>query len=803
MRITTELEELDLVPGESAEFAVDVINTGDLIEGVSARIIGLSSSLVKSYPLVLPLFPDSTGRMVLTLTLPASFPAGRHPLSVEVKSRTRDTDASYTDIDLIVPPHPGLLVSAHPKMVRSRRSSRFVLTLTNPGNVALDVRLTASDPQAAMSIKCSPSTVTVPAGATLEPIVEVKSRRVFLGSDTDKPITVAAAGVPVRTLPLRTQGRGLRITEVSTLLAAAPDRPVVAEPISTLALAPEPLTEASCVLTVRHRPYFTRGLLTVVILLTILLIWAAVFLFGLNQVFTGDPQTKSAPASFFAASSQVAALNAAAAAGEPPPTGPAAGAQPALAPAGALPKDGTLPAGLGGAIGGTVTAMSNGAPVGRILVEAQRQDRSGAWISASSAATQADGSYEVSGLFPGRYVLRLSADGFQTAFAPGVSNVGAASPVEVNAGAATANVNAVITGNPATITGKIDPGDNLLPVVSQVTVTPIGGTGMAPVVPPVATDADGKYSIPDLPAPFTYELSFTTPGYQATSIRSTVTGGSQRFEPTVVLGTAPGSITGLVTDGIAGLGGVAVATSVDGKDVVTGTPTTGSVGQFALAELPTPATYVLTFSAKNYATQTIVVDLGPGEVLGNLKVPMVGGTGLVSGRLVDASGKGLGGATVTVGGTENPPTTTTVTDGDVGSFSLAGLPSPGSYTITFRLPEYADQTVPLTLTSESPPSSLLVTMASSLGRITGRVLDAAGNPMIGIAVTATDGKRLWPSTTTAASGGQPSGGFVIAQLPVGPYTLTARTADGRTVTALVPVQAGMVAATNFTIPGGQ
>ena len=88
----------------------------------------------------------------------------------------------------------------------------------------------------------------------------------------------------------------------------------------------------------------------------------------------------------------------------------------------------------------------------------------------------------------------------------------------------------------------------------------------------------------------------------------------------MLLGTSPGTVSGVVTDGTIPLGDVTVTTTVNGQEVTTGTPTTGAVGTFVLSDLPTPATYVLTFTADGYATRTVVVGLGPGQ---NLSTPAV------------------------------------------------------------------------------------------------------------------------------------------------------------------------------------
>jgi hypothetical protein len=316
----------------------------------------------------------------------------------------------------------------------------------------------------------------------------------------------------------------------------------------------------------------------------------------------------------------------------------------------------------------------------------------------------------------------------------------------------------------------------------------------------VLTTGTGAYTIPNLPAPGTYTLNFTAKGYQPTNVQTSVSGGAQRFQPSVLLGSALGSISGTVTDGTNPLGGISVSTAVNGTTVTTGTPTTGSVGRFVIGALPTPATYVLTFSGPGFGQTTVVVDLGPGKAKNDLKVALAKGTGAITGRLTNAAGVGLGGAKVTVGGSENPLASTTLTDGNIGFFSIDGLPSLGSYTLTFSLSGYADETVPVILTGDGPVKPLAVKMVSSLGSISGLVTDTARHPLQGIAVAATDGQKVWPVTSTAASGSVPDGGYVIAALPPGVYSLTATSAAGSTVTTLVSVVAGNNTPFNFTLP---
>jgi hypothetical protein len=823
VRVSADSTLVDLAPGSSADIILDVINTGAVIDGITARVVGLPERQVTTKPPVLALFPEATGRMTVSLGLPSAFPAGRHPLTVEVHSRQPETDPEYLDLDLLVSPQAAFGLFPRPRVARAHRTGRFVLTVTNDGNIVLDVTLSAVDPEKALEITFEPGRLTVEPGRSRDVLLHIRGPRMLLGSEIDRPATVTA-------------------TVTTALPAVGPpafDAPVEAAPSVAPAITDDDVPgragpdAQSITVTLRQRPWLTRGMLTALILLAIIALWATVFLFGLKQVFATEPPTKVAPLSFSVVTltaettqdAEAAPASTAAAASPPgaatPATGAAAPATGAAAPAsgaeptapaapagppppgppppGALPKDGTMPAGLGGTITGTVRAASSGEPVGRILVDALRPDATGALQIAASGATQADGSYQLAGLFPTDYVLRFSADGFDSTWYPGAPDQTGAAAVPATVDAVTTGKDVVITGKPGSITGTVDPGDALAPVVTTVTVRATQGATAGQDVATTTTDGVNAYSIPNLPAPAVYELSFAAPGYLPSVVSTSVDGGAARIQPTVLLSASNGSITGTVTDGTNPLGGATVSTTVNGTAVTTGTPTTGQVGQFVLGDLPTPATYVLTVSAPGYGQNTVVVGLGPGEQRVDLTLSLAAGTGTLTGQLVDPTGAGIGGAIVTVGGMTNPPTTSTLTDGAVGSFTLSGLSAGGGLTLSFTHPGFAEATVPVQLGGTTP---LTVTMSPSQGRITGRVTGANGAPIAGATITATDGQHRWPVTSTAGSPGTPAGGYVISQLPAGPFTVSAVVADGPTQTALATVTAGGDTTLDFVLPDG-
>ena len=99
-------------------------------------------------------------------------------------------------------------------------------------------------------------------------------------------------------------------------------------------------------------------------------------------------------------------------------------------------------------------------------------------MKVSSAATQADGTYTLAGLFPTSYYLQFSATGFKP------SGTRTRPPGRREAGAAprrgsTTGINAVITGKPASISGSVDPGDTLKNVTTKVTARPLNLTAAA------------------------------------------------------------------------------------------------------------------------------------------------------------------------------------------------------------------------------------------------------------------------------------------------------------------------------------
>jgi hypothetical protein len=733
MQVSTGQREIAAEPGSESRILVKVVNTGNIIDGLSARVVGAGSASVRAEPAMLPLFPEAEGEFALTLDVPDSQPAGRHPLTVEVVSHTTGTVA-HADVDLEVPARPLLSVVREPRMIRTRRTGRFVLAVGNRGNVPLDVTLASTPGDAGTTVGLNPIMLRVDPGTTTSVMAKVRGPRLVTGAEVERNVGIEVVARP----------------------ADAADSGVEPDPV---------LTESTS-LQLRQRPLISRGLLTFLILAAVVGLWAAVFLFGLINVFASDPLTKTAPASFFGEADLEASavdsdgdgrVEAAAETGEEPPVG-------------ALPKEGLMPPGVGGQISGTVTANSDGTPVGRILVTAYRTGPDGRPIQMGASATQSDGSYTLAGLFPTSYLLKFSARGHDDVWY-GARQEGRP-PEEVTAEAQTSldGVDVVISGRPGSISGVVDPGDTVSSVPTRVSARLLSSSGDAPVAARTTTDSEGGYTLTGLDAPGTYEISFLAPGYRATSVVQRLAGGEDRIQPKVLLSSGEGQISGVVNGDDGPLGGVTVTTTVDGSPLSVITPTTGIVGAYSLQSLPTPGTYVVTFSADGYGERVVIVDLGPGESRTSLDQSLTAGTGSITGVVRGPDRAGLGGVEVVVGGAitvdGSAPTTTTVTSGAVGSFAFSDLTAPGDYTLTFTAPGFAPETRPVRLEADGPASKIDLTLTRQLGSITGAVVDD-GKRVVGVPIIATNGLDTLRTTSSAPGGALSDGGYLIPGLDPG------------------------------------
>lgn len=715
---------VNAIPGLSTRVDVDVTNTSNVIDGITAIVDGINPDWVRLERPMISLFPEATERLTVVFDIPRSCPAGDYLVVVRVVSTIDSERFSVHDFWLTVGVVEGVSLVLRPSIVTGGAKAAVHAIVTNTGNATAEISVDALEPTRALDCRVDPNHFVLGHGAEALLPITLRGPRPWIGQPASRQIHIT-----------------VRTGDV----------------------------EVEKVATFHQRPRIARGLITALVLAGIVLLWALIFLWVVTELRTREPVAKATGTDIL--------------------TGPE-----------------NIPiAAIAGSASGTVTAATTGAGIPRITVESWRVDASGKLIPVGSAATDEDGRYEVPSLIPGNFRLRFSASGFDEVWYAddSGSDVIAIAPRQAATG-----LDVTMVGAPGRLTGRIalPPGSAAVPLT--VTATMIteqagagsgagAGGGAAPVTVTQVT-TDGNINLEGLPTPATFQVTVTGQGFDTQSFQQAVGGGEASVINTVSLGAASGSITGGVTDanGVA-LGGVNVVARSGNTEVRVVTPTSGDVGRFSLVGLATPATYVLTFELTGFSSQTLALNLDAGASQ-SASARLVGGSGTISGDAQAPDATPIGGIPVRIVGEGFTAETTTLTTngaaGAAGSFTVAGLPVPGDYTITLGGGGFQAETLSASFTEAGTRSVGAITLLPTVSEIRGTVF--VGGNGIGEAIVSLTNGIVSQQTTSATN---PAGAFAFAQVPEGAYTLTVERPGFSRRVVLVEVAAGDLVEQNVSI----
>ncbi len=464
--------------------------------------------------------------------------------------------------------------------------------------------------------------------------------------------------------------------------------------------------------------------------------------------------------------------------------------------AGAVVAELALP---GGAITGTVRDDVLDEPVAGALVELFAVDDPVDPVT--TAATDADGAYRLGGVPPGDYTMRVSATGFDPAWLGDVERFTEAAALTVAADAAgpvPADV-VVLTGESGSIAGRLSGADLGGLVVS---VTPVGeSTPLASTV--VEAGAGGAFTLAPLPTPGRYTVTVSAPGGVTGAAGGTLVShvvdlaaGEDDASLVLVVPSGPGAVTGVVVTGAGPLGGATVDVSDGRATIRTISLTQGVIGRFAVDGLAVPGRYTLTVTRAGFAQQSLAVDLSEASPVAEVEVPLAAAAGTVTGRIVGPGGIGLGG--VEVRATSDGVDVVSASIDAVGisagadpaaagTFTVVGLPVPGTYTLTFVADGRRTVTREVRLTTDARPGALTVTMIPEAVGVSGTVTGLDGVGLARVTIVLSDGVRV----RTSVSADEPLGRFEFSDIAPGSYTLTARRPGADPVVVLVTVPGGV------------
>lgn len=408
-----------------------------------------------------------------------------------------------------------------------------------------------------------------------------------------------------------------------------------------------------------------------------------------------------------------------------------------------------LPAVLTGAgVTGTVT----GASAGLTGIDVRVYDATSG-LAVTKTVTGAGGSYSVS-VAPGSYKVRFSdASGhWELQWYPGVSTIGAASPITVS-GSGPTTVDAVMVATRTLLAGEAETAsDHIIPLAGIDVRVYSGSTGL--LAAKTVSGVSGQYAIADLP-PGKYRVRFSDPSgtygliwypsasTQTQAVLVSLADGAQASAAGLMYRT--GRISGTVRNGSGGLAGIDVRLYDANTGGVVAKTVSGAGGAYVFAQLSQGAygrafyrvrfsdgtgTYALQWysgAASTGAAAVVTIDVRAGTSPGPLDALMLP-TGALSGRLTDGT-NGVAGIKVRVYTSGGRSVTNVVTDA-TGHYSVTGL-AVGPYELQFG--DATDAWVPTWF--HSAATSATATPVTVAGGATTSVPDQVMTPAVHLSLT--------------------------------------------------------------------
>jgi carboxypeptidase family protein len=232
----------------------------------------------------------------------------------------------------------------------------------------------------------------------------------------------------------------------------------------------------------------------------------------------------------------------------------------------------------------------------------------------------------------------------------------------------------------ATLTVNAASGTAAGKVTNATTGVPINGAKVAYGANSAITDANGNYTLSNLPAG-SIQLTASASGYLNTVLTAIITPGGTTTANFVLI-TTTGTIAGRVINAStgAGLAGVTVSNG-------SSSGTTDSNGYYTLSSIP-PGDYKVTASKSGWVSEsTSVTVVSGGTVTGNISLAT---GGKAAGKVTNQSGTAISGAKVVVAGGIVPTSVTLMTN-STGNYDSGWVPI-GNYTITVTKTGYTMQT---------------------------------------------------------------------------------------------------------------
>jgi hypothetical protein len=211
---TLASKAITVTPGGEAVSEVRIRNSGTVVDQFTLEVLGDASAWAIVDPAVIPLFPgaEAVARIHFKPPKSSSVPAKAVPFAVRVKSR-EDARASLVEEGVVeVGPFNDTFAELIPRTAKGRSRAHARLALDNRGNVRINARLTAADPDRKLNFTITPPSLSSEAGTASFASVRMSPRQRFLtGPPKINPykVLVHQDGLPTITVDGTMQQEGL------------------------------------------------------------------------------------------------------------------------------------------------------------------------------------------------------------------------------------------------------------------------------------------------------------------------------------------------------------------------------------------------------------------------------------------------------------------------------------------------------------------------------------------------------------------------------------------------------------------
>src|SRR5713101_5172165 len=211
---TLATKAITVTPGGEAVSEVRVRNSGTVVDQFTLEVLGDASAWAIVEPAVIPLFPgaEAVARIKFKPPKSSSVPAGAIPYAVRIKSR-EDARASLVEEGVVeVGPFNDTSAELIPRTAKGSSRARAQLALDNRGNVPINARLTAADPDRKLNFTIVPQALSAEPGMASFASIRLAPRQRFLtGPPKISPykVLVHQDGLPTITVDGSMQQEGL------------------------------------------------------------------------------------------------------------------------------------------------------------------------------------------------------------------------------------------------------------------------------------------------------------------------------------------------------------------------------------------------------------------------------------------------------------------------------------------------------------------------------------------------------------------------------------------------------------------